>query len=79
MVYYNSRNRCNGCALLRISIRFGSLQDWDQKMKVCDHLENIVGLQEDLLSLRHKLKEIRKNIIATQKRKEEYKSLNRCA
>ena len=56
----------------------GSLQDWHQKIKVCDHLQNVVGLQEDLLSLRHKLKEIRANIIAALKKKEEYKSLNRC-
>lgn len=56
----------------------GSLQDWHQKTKVCEHLQNIVGLQEDLLSLRHRLKEIRMDIIRAQKKKEEYKSLNRC-
>ena len=55
-----------------------SLQDWHQKMNVCEHLQNVVGLQEDLLSLRHKLKEIRSNIITMQKKKEEYKSLSRC-
>lgn len=54
-----------------------SLQDWHQKMKVCEHLQAVVGLQEDLLSLRHKLRETRTNIITTQKKKEEYKSLNR--
>ena len=63
--------------LLKIFV-FGSLQDWHQKMKVCDHLQTIVGLQEDLLSVRHTLKETRANIVATQKKKEEYKSLNRC-
>jgi len=47
-------------------------------MKVFEHLQNIVGLQEDLLSIRHKLKEIQSKVKEEQDKKEQYKTLQKC-
>ena len=46
-------------------------------MKVFDHLQNVVGLQEDLLSVRHRLREIQSKVTEAQNKKEQYKALQK--
>jgi len=46
-------------------------------MRVFEHLQNVVGLQEDLLSVRHRLKEIQIKVKEAQNKKEQYKALQK--